>query len=83
MYKIADSKTTIMRSFVLLLCIGLVYAGSDLFDEQKMVDKWSKHKAAEVCFGEDMMKTTLMKMKKALQKCTGMDMPELDLPIFK
>merc|ERR1711881_755435 len=78
-----DSKTTIMRSFVLLLCIGLVYAGSDLFDEQKMVDKWSKHKAAEVCFGEDMMKTTLMKMKKALQKCTGMDMPELELPMFK
>merc|ERR1711981_1102399 len=29
------------------------------------------------------MKTTLMKMKKALQKCTGMDMPELDLPMFK
>merc|ERR1712001_118702 len=48
-----------------------------------MVKKWAKHKAAEVCFGEDMMKTTLMKMKKALQKCTGMDMPELDLPIFK
>merc|ERR1711981_531110 len=24
-----------------------------------------------------------MKMKKALQKCTGMDMPELDLPMFK
>jgi len=78
-----DSKTTIMRSFVLLLCIGLVYAGSDLFDEEKMVKKWAKHKAAEVCFGEDMMKTTLMKMKKALQKCTGMDMPELDLPMFK
>jgi len=71
-----------MRSFILLLSIGLVYAGSDLFDEQKMADKWAKHKAMEACFGENMMKTSLMKMKKAVQKCTGADMPELDLPMF-
>lgn len=72
-----------MRSLILLLCVGFVCAGSDLFNEQKMAKKWAKHKAMEVCFGENMMKTTLMKMKKAVSKCTGMDMPELDLPMFK
>merc|ERR1711993_2698 len=30
-----------------------------------------------------MMKTSLLKMKKAVVKCTGMDMPELDLPMYK
>merc|ERR1739844_618574 len=36
----------------------------------------------ESCFGENMMKTSLLKMKKAVVKCTGMDMPELDLPMY-
>merc|ERR1712186_90574 len=42
-----------------------------------------KHKAMESCFGENMMKTSFLKMKKAVVKCTGMDMPELDLPMYK
>merc|ERR1711997_1197554 len=29
------------------------------------------------------MKTSMLKMKKAVVKCTGMDMPELDLPMYK
>merc|ERR1712064_248874 len=29
-----------------------------------------------------MMKTSLLKIKKAVVKCTGMDMPELDLPMY-
>merc|ERR1712226_415428 len=29
------------------------------------------------------MKTSLLKMKKAVVKCTGQDMPELDLPMYK
>merc|ERR1711997_1062552 len=37
----------------------------------------------ESCFGEDMMKTSMLKMKKAVVKCTGTDMPELDLPMYK
>merc|ERR1712088_526075 len=28
------------------------------------------------------MKTSLLKMKKAVVKCTGMDMPELELPMY-
>merc|ERR1712158_344582 len=41
------------------------------------------HKSMESCFGEDMMKTSLLKCKKAVVKCTGVDAPELDLPMFK
>merc|ERR1712080_296560 len=45
--------------------------------------QWTEYKAMESCFGEDMMKTSMLKMKKAVVKCTGMDMPELDLPMYK
>jgi len=72
-----------MRSLIIVLCIGMVCAGGDMFNEKKMAMKWAKHKAMESCFGDDMMKATLMKMKRATVKCTGVDMPELDLPIFK
>merc|ERR1719458_414841 len=44
---------------------------------------WMYHKSMESCFGEDMMKTSLLKCKKAVVKCTGVDAPELDLPMFK
>merc|ERR1712080_526570 len=37
----------------------------------------------ESCFGEDMMKTSMLKMKKAVVKCTGTDMPTLNLPMYK
>merc|ERR1712122_198062 len=47
-----------------------------------MQKTWAEHKAMESCFGENMMKTSLLKMKKAVVKCTGMDMPELDLPMY-
>merc|ERR1711963_367183 len=43
---------------------------------------WAEHKAMESCFGENVMKTSLLKMKKAVVKCTGMDMPELELPMY-
>merc|ERR1712088_543244 len=48
-----------------------------------MKKQWTDYKAMESCFGEDMMKTSMLKMKKAVVKCTGMDMPELDLPMYK
>jgi len=73
-----------MRSLIILICIGMVLAGDDNpFNEKEMAKKWMKHKAMESCFGDDMIKTTLVKMKKAAVKCTGVDMPEIDLPIFK
>merc|ERR1712088_1299027 len=48
-----------------------------------MKKQWTDYKAMESCFGEDMMKTSMLKMKKAVVKCTGIDMPELDLPMYK
>jgi len=71
-----------MRAFIILACIGVVFAGEDMFGMKKMQKSWMKHKAMESCFGENMMKTSLLKMKKAVVKCTGMDMPELDLPMY-
>ena len=72
-----------MRSLLILFCVGLVFAGEDMFDDEKSAKKWAKFKAMESCFGDDMMKTSLLKMKKAAVKCTGIDMPEMELPMFK
>jgi len=71
-----------MRAFIVLACVGVVFAGEDMFGMKKMQKTWAEHKAMESCFGENMMKTSLLKMKKAVVKCTGMDMPELDLPMY-
>merc|ERR1712038_2139823 len=72
-----------MKSFIVLICVGMAIAGDDMFGHEKMKKQWTDYKAMESCFGEDMMKTSMLKMKKAVVKCTGMDMPELDLPMHK
>lgn len=72
-----------MRSFIVLICVAAVFAGEDMFGEQKMMKEWAHHKSMESCFGEPMMKTHLLKYKKAVVKCTGVDAPELDLPMFQ
>lgn len=72
-----------MKSFVILICVGMAIAGDDMFGEEKLKKQWMEYKSFESCFGENMMKTSMLKMKKAVVKCTGMDMPELDLPMFK
>merc|ERR1712241_959030 len=72
-----------MKSFIVLICVGMALAGEDMFGMKKMQKQWTDYKAMESCFGEDMMKTSMLKMKKAVVKCTGMDMPELDLPMYK
>merc|ERR1712077_178982 len=72
-----------MKTFIILICVGVALAGEDMFGMKKMQKQWAEHKAMESCFGENMMKTSLLKMKKAVVKCTGMDMPELDLPMYK
>merc|ERR1712029_1162717 len=68
--------------FIILACVGVVFAGDDMFGMKKMQKTWAEHKAMESCFGENVMKTSLLKMKKAVVKCTGMDMPELELPMY-
>merc|ERR1711890_113785 len=72
-----------MKSFIVLLFIGMAIAGDDMFGHEKMKKQWADYKAMESCFGEDMMKTSMLKMKKAVVKCTGTDMPTLDLPMYK
>lgn len=57
-------------------------AGSGMVSDMEMMKKWSKYKAMEACYGEDVTKTQLLKMKRALAKCTKVDMPELDLPMY-
>merc|ERR1712024_4968 len=47
--------------------------------EMKM---WMKMKAMEGCLGEDIMKTHMIKMKKAAATCMRKDAPELDLALF-
>merc|ERR1711881_490885 len=74
---------TKMKSFIVLLFIGMAIAGEDMMGHEKMKKQWTDYKAMESCFGEDMMKTSMLKMKKAVVKCTGTDMPELDLPTYK
>merc|ERR1711981_258526 len=54
-----------------------------MMGHEKMKKQWTDYKAMESCFGEDMMKTSMLKMKKAVVKCTGTDMPTLDLPMYK
>jgi len=71
-----------MRAFIILACVGVVFAGEDMFGMKKMQKTWAEHKAMESCFGENVMKTSLLKMKKAVVKCTGMDMPEIELPMY-
>jgi len=71
-----------MRALIFFLCVGLSHAGGDMMNEYKMARKWQKHKSMEACFGEQTMRTCLIKMKKAVEKCTGLDAPELDLPMF-
>merc|ERR1712038_227242 len=72
-----------MKSFIVLICVGMAIAGDDMFGHEKMKKQWTDYKAMESCFGEDMGKTSMLKMKKAVVKCTGIDMPELDLPMYK
>merc|ERR1711881_411455 len=74
---------TKMKSFIVLLFIGMAIAGEDMMGHEKMKKQWTDYKAIESCFGEDMMKTSMLKMKKAVVKCTGTDMPTLDLPMYK
>jgi len=56
--------------------------GSGMLNDMDMMKKWSKYKAMEACYGEDITKTQLLKMKRAIAKCSKVDMPELDLPMF-
>ena len=75
---------------VLVLCISF-FVGTTLgmganfmgAEDGNMGEKWARFKAMESCYGEDIMKTYMLKMKRAIAKCTKAEMPELDLPMFR
>merc|ERR1712038_1053419 len=51
-----------MKSFIVLICVGMAIAGDDMFGHEKMKKQWTDYKAMESCFGEDMMKMMMKKM---------------------
>ena len=48
-----------MRVFIMIAClVGLVSCGGELLGStEDLFEKWSKFKAIETCFGEDVSKT--------------------------
>jgi hypothetical protein len=67
---------------LLALTLLVAVASAGMKDEMEAVKMWAKMKALESCFGEDLVKAHLIKMKRAAAKCTGLDAPELDIPAF-
>ena len=69
----------------LVFFLGLVSSalGGGMLNDMETMKKWSKYKAMEACYGEDITKTQLLKQKRAIAKCTKIEMPELDLPMYK
>lgn len=73
-----------MKTLILLLVIGTAIATKpDYFNPKEVAMKWAKHKAMESCFGTEMMKNYMIKTKRAVQKCVGVEAPELNLPFFR
>lgn len=66
-----------MKLYALLAFVGLVSAGSDMFDEKRKIMKWAKMKAMEGCYGEEAMEVLHIKYKKAMKKCMNVPTPEL------
>ena len=69
-----------MTYFIFLLFIGMAIAGNDIMAHEKMKQQWFKSKALESCFGEEVMKTQMEKMREAVGKCNS---TELNLPRYK
>jgi len=62
-----------------LFALISVSVGDDLFGTYAKIKKWRKMKAMESCYGKDAMKVFHIKHKKALKKCSGMPVPELEM----
>jgi len=64
--------------FLCLLMVAMCAAGKDW----AAIKKWQKIKVMEWCYGEENIKTMMIKWKKAYAECSGIEMPELGLPGF-
>jgi hypothetical protein len=68
----------------LLLVTACLFATALAFGKEEMeLMMYTKMKTMESCFGEDLVKKYMIKMKKAAAKCSGQDAPELELPMFE
>jgi len=68
-----------MKILVFFCLLGLVLADDDWWNPTKKYGKWAKMQAMKVCYGEKAMEQWHVKHKKALKKCTGMPVPELEM----
>jgi len=66
---------------LLLTVVAVSMAGED--KQMRMLKKWAFAKAIGQCIGEKNMKMWMIKKKEAYRKCSGMEVPELDLPMFQ
>merc|ERR1711992_296398 len=67
-----------------LLALTLLVAGALAGGKEKReMEMWMKMKAMEGCFGEDLVKDHMIKMKRSAAKCTRVEAPELELPMFE
>merc|ERR1711944_307993 len=64
----------------LTLLVASVLAGGK---EKREMEMWMKMKAMEGCFGEDLVKDHMIKMKRSAAKCMRVETPELELPMFE
>merc|ERR1711978_353792 len=62
-----------------LLVVGALAGGK----EKREMEMWMKMKAMEGCFGEDLVKDHMIKMKRSAAKCMRVEAPELELPMFE
>merc|ERR1712122_30149 len=62
-----------------LLVAGVLAGGK----EKREMEMWMKMKAMEGCFGEDLVKDHMIKMKRSAAKCMRVETPELELPMFE
>merc|ERR1712045_981256 len=63
----------------LTLLVGALAGGK----EKREMEMWMKMKAMEGCFGEDLVKDHMIKMKRSAAKCMRVETPELELPMFE
>merc|ERR1712018_741689 len=67
-----------------LLALTLLVAGALAGGKEKReTEMWMKMKAMEGCFGEDLVKDHMIKMKRSAAKCIRVETPELELPMFE
>lgn len=68
---------------LILVALMLVLTVKAWDEEKYILKKWTQHKAMEGCFGKDMTKAYMVRKKQAFAKCSKIDSPLLDLPIFQ